>query len=216
MVDLKNLHCASCLDVTQGRTDGELSIGPMEAIKELLSNHWGWVLVGLALLSIGHASVPPINNGTDGTRVASGAALAGQMLAMRRDMTTDNPDRPRRARVMVLFVLHAMVLYDAYILGLPMIMIMWKHWNHVALYCFAILLAFPSFVTTRHHALRGVLYFFSIAVLFVHWYKISSVVAYDTEPFDLTNVLASSPFLICVAVQTKGLLIRAIRTSANV
>jgi len=27
-------------------------IGPMEVLKELLSNHWGWFLGGLALLAL--------------------------------------------------------------------------------------------------------------------------------------------------------------------
>jgi hypothetical protein len=136
---------------------------------------------------------------------------------MRKNMTLPEPGRPRFARVLTLFALHAVVIYDCYILGLPMIMVMWKHWYHIALYCFALLLAFPSFFTSRHHIHREVLYLCAIGVLVAHWYGISMAddIAHNTDPLTAKNLLASSPFLICVGMQTSRLVAGLKRGVAN-
>lgn len=109
----------------------------------------------------------------------------------------------RVGRTLTLLGMHAIVLYDCYILALPMIMVMWEHWQHVLIYIASVAFVFPSLFHWRRPLFRDVLYLAGVAGLYFHWYLISSAtdIAYKTAPFAKSGIYGSLPFQITVALQ---------------
>ncbi|HMO52211.1 MAG TPA: hypothetical protein PKE26_01630 [Kiritimatiellia bacterium] len=118
----------------------------------------------------------------------------------------------RVGRVLTLVCTHALVLYDAYILPLPMAVVMWKHGHHSVIYFLAVALVFPSFFRWRNPWWRDRLYIAGLVAFYGHWYLISSAddIAYGTEPFTMKGILGSLPFQIAFAVQMARMVPRCI------
>ncbi|MFM2293950.1 MAG: hypothetical protein RLZZ350_363 [Verrucomicrobiota bacterium] len=115
----------------------------------------------------------------------------------------ENVEKTKVWRTLILITLHWIVIYDAYILPLPMIILMWKHWQHIFLYSASLVFLAPSLFRSRHPFLRDMFYFVGMCGFYFHWYLISSCrdIAYNTAPFTKWGLIGSLPFQICIFMQ---------------
>jgi hypothetical protein len=121
----------------------------------------------------------------------------------------EHSEKPKIGRTLTLVGLHSIVLYDCYILALPMVIVMWKHWQHILLYFVALTLLLFSILRSRYPLVRDVFYLAGMGCLYFHWYCISSAddIVYKTEPFAASGLIGSLPFQIAIVVQLFFLII---------